>query len=73
MQRLTKEQAAIIGLYTGVSCGPFSDIQELAEKVLGCPIMVHQFADKWIWHTAKEKIRPQFLALCYDPEVSPDA
>lgn len=37
MKRLTKEQAAIIGAYTGFSAGPFADIQEYAEKVFGYP------------------------------------
>lgn len=45
MNQLTKEQAAVIGLYTGWSCGPFADIQELADRLLGCPTFTHQFAD----------------------------
>ena len=32
--RLTREQAAIIGAYTGICCGPFSDIHALAEALL---------------------------------------
>ena len=32
VQKLTKEQAAIIGAYTGITCGSFSDIHKLAEK-----------------------------------------
>jgi hypothetical protein len=66
--RLTKEQAAIIGLYTGVSCGPFSDVHELAERVAGRPIWTHQFAEKALWEELKTKIKPEFLALCYDPQ-----
>lgn len=68
MNRLTKEQAAIIGLYTGVSCGPFADIQELAEKVMERPIWTHQMADKKLWDVMKEKVKPQFLELCYKEE-----
>jgi len=34
MKKLTKEQVAIIGAYTGITCGPFSDIHRLAEKLL---------------------------------------
>lgn len=68
MQRLTKEQAAIIGLYTGVACGPFQDIQELAEKVAECPLWTHQFANEALWKELKEKVKPQFIALCYDPD-----
>ncbi len=64
--RLTKEQAAIIGCYTGVACGPFADVQELAEKLLGEPIWTHQFAVKEIWLKIKEKAKPLFIEICYD-------
>ena len=30
INRLTKEQAAIIGCFTGIACGPFSDVHEIA-------------------------------------------
>lgn len=66
-QRLTKEQAAIVGLFTGISCGPFGDVHELAEELMGHPIWTHQFADEKVWGVLKEKVRPQFLEICYDP------
>ena len=71
MQRLTKEQAAIIGAYTGISCGPFSDIHGLAEEKLGRPIWTHQFADKVVWAELREAVKPDFLAICYDEEETP--
>lgn len=46
MERLTKRQAAIIGAFTGVTCGPFVDIQEYADEVLGFATFTHQFGDK---------------------------
>lgn len=66
--KLTKEQAAIIGLYTGITCGPFSDIHELAEKLIGHPVFTHQFADRIMVEKLKELVRPDFLALCRDME-----
>mgnify|MGYP001615151816 CR=1 FL=1 len=30
MDKLTRRQAAIIGAFTGVTCGPFEDIQDYA-------------------------------------------
>jgi hypothetical protein len=66
MQRLTKEQAAVIGLYTGVTCGDFSDIQELAEKVMERPVFTHEFADTDVYKEMKEKIKSLFLELCYN-------
>lgn len=65
MQRLTKEQAAIIGVFTGICCGNFSDIHELSEKLLGRPIWTHEFAMPGVWEELKEKVRPMFLEICY--------
>jgi hypothetical protein len=65
MVRLTKEQAAIIGAYTGIACGPFSDIQELAEKVLGRPIWTHEFGNKALYEELKEGVCPILLEICY--------
>ena len=44
--QLTREQAAIITMYTGIAAGPFEDAQEYAEKLMGRPIYTHEFADK---------------------------
>ena len=68
MQRLTKEQAALIGLYTGIVCGPFSDIQELAEKTLGRSIFTYEFADSGLVEELKEAVKSDFKALCYVEE-----
>lgn len=64
MTRLTKEQAAIIGAYTGVTCGPFSDIHEYAERVLGRPVFTHEFAGS-VNEELTLAAREDFLALCY--------
>ena len=64
MQKLTKEQSAIIGLYTGIVCGSFGDIHELAEKLMGHPVLSHQFGDALFVDTLKEKVKPLFLEIC---------
>lgn len=63
--KLDKEQAAIIGAYTGICCGNFSDIQELAERELGRPIWTHEFATKELSEELKKKVRPLFISICY--------
>ena len=68
MQRLTKEQAAIIGLYTGITCGPFSDIHELAEKIEGGAVFTHQFANEAFVDALKAKAKPIFLEIVYQGE-----
>ncbi len=63
--KLTKEQAAIIGLYTGIACGPFSDVHKLAEELLGRPVWTHEFPDKDVRKEMKEAVKPLFLSICF--------
>ena len=35
MDRLHREQAAILSAYTGILCGPFSDLRDYVQKKLG--------------------------------------
>ena len=35
MDRLTREQAAILSAYTGMTCGPYIDLRDYVEKKLG--------------------------------------
>lgn len=64
MKKLTKEQAAVIGAYTGVTAGPFADIHEYAERKLGYPIFTHQFANPKVVEALKQAAREDFLAMC---------
>ena len=64
MSRLTREQAAIIGAYTGICCGPFADMHEYAEKKLGRPIWTHQFANKTLMRELAAAAKDDFVALC---------
>lgn len=65
INQLTKEQAAIIGAFTGIACGPFSDIHGYAEKVLGRSVWTHQFASKEFCEELREASRADFIALCH--------
>jgi hypothetical protein len=62
--KLTKEQAAIIGLYTGVTCSNFSYIHEYAEQKLGRPIFTHDFANESLMTGLKNLTKEDFLAIC---------
>lgn len=63
--RLTKEQAAIIGAYTGIVCGPFMDVHEYAEKVLGTSIGSSAFGMLMLAEQLKEAAKADFLAICH--------
>ena len=60
---LTKVQRQVIGAYTGITCGPFSEIQEYAEEVLGRPCWTHEFGGEKFMQELKAKIKPEFLKL----------
>lgn len=63
--RLTRRQAAIIGCYTGVLCGPFGDVHGLAQELLGRPLMTAEFAEDDLWEELHRKVSPDFLKICH--------
>lgn len=64
--KLTKEQAAIVGAYTGCLAGKFSDMHEYIEKVMGRPVFTHEMGDKRICEEIREKAKADFLSICAD-------
>lgn len=61
---LTREDAAIVGAYTGICCGPFPDMHEFIEKILGRPVMTHELARSEMWEKIKEAAKPYFIDIC---------
>lgn len=61
--KLTKEQAAIIGAYTGVLCGPFDEMHEYIERVMGRPVWTHEMADREVMAKIAAESKDDFLAL----------
>ncbi len=71
MDKLTREQAAILSAFTGVTCGPFEDVQRLGDKLMGYPTFTHMYASEAFCEQLREKVRPMFLALCPDRDAPP--
>jgi hypothetical protein len=70
--RLTRRQAAIIGAFTGVSCGPFGDIHGYIDSFPQFKgIMTHNFASEKTWEEIKAAVKPDFLALCFEDADAP--
>lgn len=65
MEKLTKEQAAVIGAYTGYAAGPFADVHEYAERVLGRPLFTHEFASQLIADKLRDAAKTDFIAICH--------
>lgn len=68
-RRLTSRQAAIIGAYTGVLAGPFSDMQAYIAGLLQRPVFSHELADDAFCDRIKELAKPDFLALCAEGQA----
>jgi hypothetical protein len=64
--KLTREQAAIIGAFTGFLCGPFEDVQAYADEKLQRPTWTHEFGDEDFAKDLKDVSRNDFLAICAD-------
>lgn len=64
--KLTKEQAAIVGAYTGFAAGPFADIHEYAEKKFGHPLWTHEFGNVEFSEKLRELSKADFIAICYE-------
>ena len=69
MKKLTKKQAAIIGAYTGITCGPFSEIHEYAEGKFGRPVFTHEFAIDEFMEKLKAVAKDDFLLICRVEEI----
>ena len=69
--RLTREQAAVLGAYTGITCGPFADVHRYAEEKLGRPIFTHEFASVGMADRLRVASKSDFLRLCAMDEVKP--
>jgi len=63
MKQLTREQAAILGVYTGILLGPFSDLQAKIEEILGRPVWSHELGNQELMDLVKELIKPQLSEL----------
>lgn len=63
MDKLTRQQGAVLGAFTGILCGEMSDLHEYIEKIMGRPVWTHEMGQQSIADEIKEKARPDFLAL----------
>ena len=63
MTRLTKEQAAIIGAYTGILSGNFSDMHEYIEKLMGRSVWTYEMGNKEFLAELRVAAKEDFLKI----------
>lgn len=67
-EKLTREQAKIIGAYTGILCGPFEDLHGYIEDLLGRSVWTHELGNAQIMETIKIRAKPDFQSILPDPQ-----
>jgi len=60
---LTKREAAIITIYTGVLIGEWSDAQRYAQELMGRPVWTHEFADSKMVEELRKRSRLDFVDI----------
>jgi hypothetical protein len=63
IQKLTKEQAAIISGFTGILCGEFSDFHADVEKRLGRSVQTFEFSLKEFMTEVKKLYKADFIEI----------
>lgn len=61
---MTLQERLIVSAYTGTLMCDMDKLHEYIEKVLGRPVFTHELADHSVWEEIKNKVKPDFLALC---------
>ncbi len=60
---MTKREAAIVGAYTGILIGNFSDMHEYIEQIMERPVWTHEMANQAIVDEIKDKSRNDFISI----------
>lgn len=60
---ISKREAAIISVYTGIALGEFHETHKLIEELIGRPVLTHELAKQQIWDKLKRLSKPLFMVL----------
>lgn len=63
MDRLDRDQAAVVGLYTATKLGPDDDLLTLAEALLGRPVTMSELRDDPVLDQLRELVKPAIVAI----------
>lgn len=60
---MTKREAAIVGAYTGILLGEFSEMHKYIEEIMERPVFTHELASKDMCETIKQKAKADFMSI----------
>ena len=60
---MTKREAAVVTIFTGILIGNFSDAHEYAESLMGRPIFTHEFASEELAKELERLSRQDFIGI----------
>ncbi len=60
---MTKREAAVVAVFTGILIGDFSDMHEYIEELAGRPVWTHELASEEFAAELKELARPDFMEI----------
>ena len=60
---MTRREAAIVTMYTGILIGDFHDAHAYAEELMGRPLQTLEMACDEIGLQIKEKAKPDFMSI----------
>ena len=61
---MTLQEKIIVSAYTGFLMCDWSPVHKYIEEKAGRPVWTHELADKNFRAALRERVKPDFLALC---------
>ena len=61
---MTLQEKIIVSAYTGFLMCDWSSVHKYIEEKMGRPVWTHELADRNLIAALRERMKPDFLALC---------
>lgn len=63
---MTDYEKLVVSAYTGVLMTDIGDFREYVDEIMGIPITDLDMASKEFWEDLRDRVKPEFLAICAD-------
>ena len=65
---MTNKEKLIVSAYTGILMVEWSEFHQFIEKLLGRPILTHEFDDETVIEEILGKVKDDFMKLCEEDD-----